>query len=94
MSEKKIILENKLQEAAEQLKADYKACFLGGSGHRVLADLARVGFLGETTHVPGDAFHSAFREGARAVVLHIFDACDMLSLDKWLDQFGKKAKKK
>jgi hypothetical protein len=77
---------------AEQLQADYRACFLGASWDRVLADLARLGFMAETTFVPGDPCHSAFREGARSVVLHIFGACDLLALDRWMKQF--KAKKK
>jgi hypothetical protein len=87
--------EQVIADLAAQLKADYRSCFLGRSGHRVLADLARVGYLAETSFVPGDPGYSAFREGSRAVVLYIFDACDMLGLDKWVDQFGaKKTKKK
>lgn len=77
----------RVDELAEQLKADYRACFMGASGHRVLADLARLGCLAESGYVPGDA--SQFRDGCRHVVLHIFQACGLLSLDTWMREFHK-----
>jgi len=76
-----------VQRAEALLREDYKSCFQGPSGDRVLADLARLGRMGETTFVPGDPGYSAFREGMRAVVLHIFDAVGLLDLGKWADQF-------
>ncbi len=43
----------------------------GPSSQVVLAHLHAWCHAGETTHVPGDPTETAFREGKRAVFLHI-----------------------
>lgn len=78
----------RVDELSEQLKADYQACFKGESGHRVLADLARVGCLADSSYLPGD--QSQYRDGRRSIVEHIFNACGLLSLDTWMREVSKK----
>lgn len=44
---------------------------LAHAARLVLADLAKVGRARKPTHVPGDTHETAFREGKRAVWLHV-----------------------
>jgi len=78
----------RVDELSEQLRADYRACFKGESGHRVLADLARISRFADATYLAGDA--AQYRDGCRSIVLHIFDACGLLDLDGWIKEFAKK----
>jgi hypothetical protein len=59
-----------LTDAQKHLFADYYDTFREGSGKRVLADLADL-HESQLSYTKGDPYHTAFLEGARAVVLHI-----------------------
>lgn len=51
--------------------SDYKQTFGSPEGRRVLYHLMKVhGFL-QTSHVEGDAYSTAFNEGARNVIIQI-----------------------
>lgn len=54
----------------EALKKSYTACFSGKSGKEVVDDLERKCFYHSST-MHKDPAMTAFREGQRAVVLHI-----------------------
>ena len=55
----------------QQLIKDYKICFGGDEGKRVLSDLSKRCHEFVTTHVPKDSHESAFLEGNRSVLLFI-----------------------
>ena len=70
---------------AEAVRLAYRRAFGGESGRLLLDDLARLCHAGETTFVEGDAVTTAFREGQRAVLLHVaamlgIAAADLLSI--------------
>ena len=70
---------------AEAVRLAYRRAFAGESGRLLLDDLARLCHAGETTFVEGDAVTTAFREGQRAVLLHVaamlgIAAADLLSI--------------
>lgn len=70
---------------AETVRLAYRRAFAGESGRLLLADLAQLCHAGETTFVEGDAVTTAFREGQRAVLLHVaamlgLAAADLLSI--------------
>lgn len=55
----------------KQLEIDYKQTFGSENGLRVLDDLKKRCSFYTTTNVQGDSHESAFKEGARSVVLFI-----------------------
>lgn len=57
----------------------FRAVLGGGSADQVavLQQIILVGHIGTTTHVPGDPYTTAFREGQRALALHILGLADM-----------------
>lgn len=63
----------------QELAACYQSCLdpRERNAQAVLQDLASKFHIGTTTHVPGDAQASAFREGQRAAVLYIFGQVSM-----------------
>lgn len=52
-------------------QAMYRQTFHSPQGEKVLKDLIQRHFVFTTTHVPGDAYSSAFQEGRRAVITDI-----------------------
>jgi hypothetical protein len=69
---------------AEAVRLAYRRALAGETGRLVLDDLARLCHAGDTTFVEGDAVTTAFREGQRAVLLHVaamlgLRAADLLS---------------
>jgi hypothetical protein len=52
-----------------QLVKDYKEVFSGDTGKKVLEDLYDTFDI--SSYVKGDAYATAYREGRRAVILHI-----------------------
>ncbi len=56
--------------------AAYKDALGGPAGEVVLDDLAAAAHMGRTTHVAGDPYESAFREGARAFYLFVKSRLD------------------
>lgn len=70
---------------AEAVCLAYRRALAGETGRLVLDDLARLCHAGDTTFVEGDAVTTAFREGQRAVLLHVaamlgLRATDLLSV--------------
>ena len=61
---------NKLQKYLQQAR-DYHSIFTSETGKAVLNDLKKSCFFNRTSHVPGDPYSSAFREGMREVILRI-----------------------
>mgnify|MGYP003111251109 CR=1 FL=1 len=55
----------------QKLNEHYKAVFDTKDGEIVLNHLCKIGFVFDTTHVPGDAYETAHREGMRRVVISI-----------------------
>ena len=58
------------------LKSHYVVAFgpkCGPAQEAVLRDLYEEGGMMKRSHVPGDPYATAFNEGARSVVLHIFE---------------------
>lgn len=70
MSKKKL---DPVQEQKLALLHDYKAVFGTPQGKRVLQDLMAKGGLLQSNYVPGDSHGTAYNEGARSLVLHIFE---------------------
>jgi len=56
----------------------FRAVLGGGDADQlaVLQQIANVGHMGVTTHVPGDPYTTAFREGQRALALYILGLVD------------------
>lgn len=63
-------LDKRAIENLKQLQSDYKKVFDGDAGKRVFDDLQRRGYL-HTTTFHENANKAAYREGMRAMVLHI-----------------------
>ena len=62
-----------MNQQIDKLKDLYKQTFNTDSGSKVLADLeARCNF-NTLSYVAGDANATAFEEGKRAVILHIYN---------------------
>jgi hypothetical protein len=62
-----------VNQQIDKLKDLYKQTFNTDSGSKVLADLeARCNFR-TPSYVAGDANATAFEEGKRAVILHIYN---------------------
>lgn len=57
----------------------FRAVLGGGSADQiaVLQQVAVVGRIGCTTHVPGDPYTTAFQEGQRALALYILGLAEM-----------------
>ncbi len=53
-----------------KIVACYREVFGSPSGKIVLEDM-RAAWMNHTSHVPGDPYETAFREGKRSVVLRI-----------------------
>jgi hypothetical protein len=53
----------------------YLQCFTGMLGEGILEDL-KAHYLYRESHIPGDPFSTAYREGQRSVVLHILQAME------------------
>ena len=77
-------------DKAKQLRQDYKDSFGGDAGGRVLRNLAKQFHMGVSSHIQGDPYETAFREGERHVILHIMDMLgernDPTQLGHLLDQ--------
>jgi microsomal dipeptidase-like Zn-dependent dipeptidase len=54
-----------------EMHDSYKKVFSSPDGERVLEHLCRVGFVFDTSHVSGDPYETAHREGQRRLVLSI-----------------------
>lgn len=57
----------------EQLRDMYRQTFKTDSGAKVLIDLEARGNWRSSSYVAGDANATAFEEGKRAVILHIYN---------------------
>lgn len=57
----------------------FRAVLSGGAADQVavLQHIALVGHIGATTHCAGDPYTTAFREGQRALALHILGLAEM-----------------
>lgn len=69
-------MKRQLWENAKQRADAYHTVFTGVVGERVLEDLKHTLYFYEPTHVKGDAYESAFREGMRAVALAIHNTVE------------------
>ncbi len=67
---------------------DYRQTFGTQAGRRVLADL-RKSFENRSSHVAGDPYETAFREGERNVMLKLKSMLKMTEeeLDRWTSTF-------
>lgn len=68
-----------MSAATPEVARAFRAVLGGGSADQVavLQQIALVGHLGVTTHVPGDTHTTAFREGQRALALYILGLAEM-----------------
>ena len=55
----------------KELHDSYRVVFESKDGERVLYHLCKIGFVNDTTYVPGDPHETAHREGQRRLVLSI-----------------------
>lgn len=55
----------------QKLNEHYKAVFDTKQGEVVLQHLCKTGYVLDTTHVPGDPYETAHREGMRRIVISI-----------------------
>ncbi len=62
-----------MSEQIAQLKVMYKDAFEGNAGKKVLKDLEIRCNWRASSYVAGDANATAFEEGKRAVILHIYN---------------------
>lgn len=56
---------------------DYRAAFTTAAGARVLRDMMRAFHMARPTHVDGDPYASAFKEGQRSVILLILNKLEV-----------------
>ncbi len=63
-------------ERQRVLRGAYRTVFNSPQGEKVLADLADHGCMMRSTFIAGDPNATSFSEGARGVVLRIFDMID------------------
>lgn len=75
----------KQDQGLKRRKEDYETVFASAAGARVLADLMTQFHIGRSSHMSGDSHETAFREGERHVVLHIFDMMGKRSNPEWLN---------
>lgn len=62
-----------MNKEIEQLKHLYREAFESDGGKKVLSDLEARCNWRASSYVPGDANATAFEEGKRAVILHIYN---------------------
>ena len=62
----------RIPEKVLRLRAAYRGCFGSGAGEKVLRDLYLFCRMGQSTHVQGNEYETAFNEGKRAVFIRIF----------------------
>jgi len=62
-----------MSEQIAQLKVMYKDAFGNNAGKKVLSDLEIRCNWRASSYVAGDANATAFEEGKRAVILHIYN---------------------
>ena len=62
-----------MSDQIAQLKVMYKDTFGGNAGKKVLEDLELRCNWRASSYVAGDANATAFEEGKRAVILHIYN---------------------
>ncbi len=76
------------QERAIARIHDYQATFSSPEGKRVLRDLMKLGGFLRTNHIHGDSHATAFYEGGRSIVIHIFEKLkiDVRKLEKQLSE--------
>tara|TARA_A100000172_G_scaffold79265_1_gene65971 strand:+ start:6477 stop:6731 length:255 start_codon:yes stop_codon:yes gene_type:complete len=55
----------------QKLNEHYKSVFDSKEGEIVLQHLCKTGYVLDTTHVPGDPYETAHREGMRRIVISI-----------------------
>ena len=67
-----------VETAREHKKSDYCGVFSSGSGAKVLRDLMLEFHFVAGTHIPGDPYETAFREGERNVILYILSKMERL----------------
>ena len=72
-------------DGQQRKKEDYQSLFATQEGQRVLADLMANFNMGRSSHVPGDPYETAFREGERHVDLHILNLAGERSDPQWLN---------
>jgi hypothetical protein len=59
------------EKDVQKLIAAFKGTFETTSGKVVLEHLSKFCLENRSTYVPGDSHHTAFNEGARAVILEV-----------------------
>ena len=75
-----------IPQAVLRLRGSYKSCFGTVAGERVLRDLYRFCHGGQSTHVQGNEYETAFNEGKRAVFIRIFHKMKIHDERKMLKQ--------
>tara|TARA_Y100001951_G_scaffold104082_1_gene114631 strand:- start:547 stop:783 length:237 start_codon:yes stop_codon:yes gene_type:complete len=74
-----------LQDVKE-VNNDFEECFSSPSGGRVLEWLEN-NFVYRSSHTPGDAYETAFREGQRAIVLMLREKVKMAKYPNQIEEF-------
>jgi hypothetical protein len=77
----------KTKEEVLKTIAQYKELFNSDVGKIVLEDLKKRCFVNQTTFTAGDAYHTAFKEGKRYVILQILSMLntDMKLIEKQME---------